>query len=86
MSSIVTAGCGQWPGRAGPGRTSTYARELDNIQGYTDAAGNRVPGLAELHGYTYNPATATYEPPLPRVFNTAPTVVVQPFGPYDKPN
>lgn len=67
-------------------RTSTYARELDNIQGYTDAAGNRVPGLAEIHGYNYNPATATYEPPLPRVFDTAPTVVVQPLGPYDKPD
>ncbi len=69
-------------------RTSTYARELDNIQGYTDGAGNRVPGLAELHGYTYNPATSTYEPPLPAPYNTlpamprpfpaSPTIVVQP--------
>lgn len=62
-------------------RTSTYARELDNIQGYTDAAGNRVPGLAELHGYTYNPATATFEPPVPQAYPTAPTVVLQPNDP-----
>ena len=62
-------------------RTSTYARELDNIQGYTDAAGKQVPGLAELHGYKYNPATSTYEPPLPQAFPTAPTVVVQPTDP-----
>jgi hypothetical protein len=69
-------------------RTSTYARELDNIQGYTDKDGNWVTGLAEQHGYTYNPATTTYEPPVPTApspFPTSPTVVVQPPGPDDQP-
>ncbi len=69
-------------------RTSTYLCELETIEGTTDAASNQVPGLAELHGYTYNPATSTYEPPLPAPYNTlpamprpfpaSPTIVVQP--------
>ena len=42
-------------------RTGFYARELREIEGYVDEAGNRVSGLAEKYGYKYNPKTKTYE-------------------------
>jgi hypothetical protein len=42
-------------------RTGFYARELTEVEGYVDKAGNRVPGLAEKYGYKYNPVTKTYE-------------------------
>jgi hypothetical protein len=42
-------------------RTGFYERELMEIEGYTDASGNKVPELAEKYGYDYNPTTNTYE-------------------------
>jgi hypothetical protein len=42
-------------------RTGFYDRELQEIDGTTDAAGNHTPGLAEKYGYKYNPATSSYE-------------------------
>lgn len=41
-------------------RTGFYERELREIEGYTDANGNHVPGLAERYGYEYDPHTNTY--------------------------
>lgn len=41
-------------------RTGFYNRELREIEGYTDASGTRVPGLAERYGYVYDPATDSY--------------------------
>ncbi|HTF81632.1 MAG TPA: hypothetical protein VL947_07900, partial [Cytophagales bacterium] len=41
-------------------RTGFYERELREIEGYKDASGNKVPGLAEKYGYVYDPATHTY--------------------------
>ncbi len=42
--------------------TGTCAREIATIRNSRiDADGKRVAGLAEEYGYTYNPATTTYE-------------------------
>lgn len=41
-------------------RTGFYARELKAVEGYTDANGAQVPGLAEKYGYIYDPSTSTY--------------------------
>lgn len=47
-------------------RTGFYERELHEIEGTTDAAGQRSQGLAEKYDYQYNPATATYAKATPR--------------------
>ena len=41
-------------------RSGFYDRELREIEGYTDARGNYVPGLAEKYGYVFDPVTHTY--------------------------
>lgn len=42
-------------------RTGFYERELKEIEGYTDANGNQVPGLKDKYGYDYDPVTHTYK-------------------------
>jgi hypothetical protein len=42
-------------------RTGFYERELREIEGYTDASGNKVPGLKDKYGYDYDPKTHTYK-------------------------
>jgi len=37
-----------------------YARELNEVNDYIDAMGNKIPGLSEKYGYTYDKTTNTY--------------------------